>query len=218
MTNEDRQLELAKRALHEHQALQELVRSIVRFLSAEPFVRIYSGPMMDFTTFCTLKNAIQPKTWKKINELLTGGAVEQERISGEKLRIDTTAYETNIHWPTDSSLLWDTYRVLCRLVNTAREIDPEVASDRPVDHTLVDSVLEIHRKIFGENPEEFSADKGFYESMEKIEKLEAEIEIVSIGKKGSRTEEETERETSERFRISASRRSSALESRVPFLF
>ncbi len=94
------------------------------------FVRIYNGGMIDYTTLCTLKNAIRPKSWKRINDLLTEAAINEELISGDKLRIDTTAVETNIHWPTDSALLWDTYRVLSRLVNTAREIDPEAASDK----------------------------------------------------------------------------------------
>ena len=76
------------------------------------FVRIYNGKMVDFTTLCTLKNAIQPKTWKKVNDLLTQAAAESGAITGGRLRLDTTAYETNIHWPTDSGLLWDTYRVL----------------------------------------------------------------------------------------------------------
>jgi IS5 family transposase len=31
--------------------------------------------------------------------------------------------ETNIHWPTDSSLLWDSYRVLARWIEQAREMD-----------------------------------------------------------------------------------------------
>ena len=63
------------------------------------FVRIYNGSMMSFTTFCELKNAIRPKTWKKINAALTKAAIERELISGERARLDTTAYETNIHWP-----------------------------------------------------------------------------------------------------------------------
>lgn len=36
---------------------------------------------------------------------------------------------TNIHWPTDSSLLWDTYRVLPRHIEHAREIDPEAVGN-----------------------------------------------------------------------------------------
>jgi hypothetical protein len=36
--------------------------------------------------------------------------------NGAKLRVDTTVVETDIHYPTDSTLLWDVVRVLTRLV------------------------------------------------------------------------------------------------------
>jgi IS5 family transposase len=52
--------------------------------------------------------------------------------------------------------------------------------------------------------------------MEKIEELEAEIEVVSIGKKGSRTEEETERESSEPFRVAQKFRA-GIEGTISFL-
>lgn len=78
--------------------------------------------------------------------------------------------------------------------------DYDVFEKRPVDYDLIDPALESHRRTFGENPQEFSADKGFYESIERIKKLEEEVDVVSICKKGRRTEEETERETSEAFR------------------
>jgi IS5 family transposase len=81
--------------------------------------------MMDFTTLDKLKNALRPETWKQINRRLAEYAVRREQASGEALRLDTTAVETNIHWPTDSSLLWDTYRVLARRIEQAREIDAE---------------------------------------------------------------------------------------------
>ncbi len=35
---------------------------------------------------------------------------------GKKLRVDTTVVETNIHYPTDSTLLWDSVRTITRLV------------------------------------------------------------------------------------------------------
>ena len=89
------------------------------------FVRIHHGPMMDFTTLCHLKNTIRPETWEAINRHLARLAVRQARIKGDKLRLDTTAVETNVHYPTDSSLLWDTYRVLARAIEKARVIAPE---------------------------------------------------------------------------------------------
>jgi IS5 family transposase len=90
------------------------------------FARLGAQPMMDFTTLCKLKHAIRPETWKQVNRRLAQYAVREDRITGESLRLDTTAVETNIHWPTDSSLLWDSYRVLARLIERARELDPGV--------------------------------------------------------------------------------------------
>ena len=48
--------------------------------------------------------------------------------------------------------------------------------------------------MFGQLPESFTADKGFYHSMDTLRALERTIPNVSIAKKGSRTEAETARE------------------------
>lgn len=109
-------------------SLREIVIRIDDSNFLRQFTRIYNGPMMDFTTLDKLKNSIRPKTWKKVNRLLAEYAVDKALITGEKLRIDTTAVETNIHYPTDSSLLWDTYRVLARLIGRAREVDGDIAA------------------------------------------------------------------------------------------
>lgn len=108
------------------------------------FVRIYNGPMLDFTTLCKLKNSIHPDTWEKVNKALAQYAVRNEMISGEALRLDTTAVETNIHWPTDSSLLWDVYRVLARLIEQVRDIDPQAVGNRRLHRRRV---KRLHAKI-----------------------------------------------------------------------
>ena len=46
-------------------------------------------------------------------------------IQGRKLRVDTTVVETNIHYPTDSSLLGDGARVLTR---TMKKIESKAGS------------------------------------------------------------------------------------------
>lgn len=94
------------------------------------FTRIYNAAMMDFSTFNKLANVLKPRTWKKLNQLLAKAAASEGLITGEKLRIDTTAVETNIHWPTDSGLLWDVYRVVERAVQRIRTIHPEFLSDK----------------------------------------------------------------------------------------
>ena len=40
---------------------------------------------------------------------------------GSKLRVDTTVVETDIHHPTDNTLLWDVVRVLTRLISRLAE-------------------------------------------------------------------------------------------------
>jgi len=330
------------------------------------FTRIDNGPMMDYTTLCKLKNAIREETWKAVNRCLAEYAVQRELIDGDRLRLDTTAVETNVHWPTDSSLLWDVYRALDRLIRLAREIDPEavgsrrlqprrakrlqqkisrkaankgrsaqqlkplymqlipmveelfgwarsvrkelatgqrltsvmdmaraaaivqqidhyialgkrvvdqarrrvlegervpneeklfsifephtellirgkagknvefghmiqiqqvdgkfitdydVFDKRPVEYELLESVLESHKKLFGRYPDELAGDKGYYQNMAAIDHLQKKVPMVSIAKKGRRTQEETEREHDALFRL-AQRFRAGVEGTISFL-
>ena len=61
-----------------------------------------------------------------MNRVLAEYAKQQEKISSEKLRLDTTVYETNIHYPTDSSLLWDSFRTLARLLQQIQQELPQL--------------------------------------------------------------------------------------------
>jgi transposase, IS5 family len=306
------------------------------------FVKLGNKAMMDFTFLCKAYTALSEKTWKAINEVLSGYARKEEKITAEKLRLDTTAYETNIHYPTDSSLLWDSYRTLARLMRDAsdemravglthrfhtkkvrklalfisrngdrkdklvqqklkstykkliervkwiasvgemakrllsRALDltataaelkhylpiigkiirqaerrvlmgEQVPSGEKVyslfeEHTelikrgkarkpiefghkvllaetgekfilhyetmpkqradkeLIESSLNAHNKVFRCRPDILAGDKGFYESREQIENLSKRIETVSICKKGRRTEEEDQRESTDEFK------------------
>jgi IS5 family transposase len=111
------------------------------------FVGILTGPMVDFTTLQQVYKSVEPQTWKKVNELLGRYAIEEELIEGSHLRVDTAAYETNVHYPTDSSLLWDTYRVLSRLIGRVREYDTDaVGPGRLQDRRIKRLVLRIGRQ------------------------------------------------------------------------
>lgn len=63
---------------------------------------------------------IQPETWERINQALVGQALTDEVECGKQLRVDSTVVETNIHEPSDSSLLCDGIRVLTRLMMKAK--------------------------------------------------------------------------------------------------
>ena len=306
----------------------------------QQFVRLGWKPMMDFTFLSKAFCALTEPTWEIINQKLSRYAKEGEMISGEKLRMDTTVYETNIHYPTDSSLLWDGYRTLAHLLKRLREelravglchrfhtkkvkrlmyfiarngksqskrtqkkvkrayrnlleraawilevarcvlaklFDPllpeleelkrycplvekgmdqterrvfqgesvpaaekvysifeehterlirgkagkpvefghkillaqsgekfithyQVLETRKEDTELLEPALQAHCDLFGDLPDVLAADKGFYESREQLAELTEKIETVAIGKKGRRTQEETERETTDEFK------------------
>jgi len=115
------------------------------------FGRLYNDPMIDFTTFARLRNRIQPQTWKRLHEVLNQWAVKTGQISGQRLRLDTTAVETNVHWPTDSSLLWDSYRVLSRLLRRLRKHQRTLLRDRRLHPRRVRRLyLNISRRARGQ--------------------------------------------------------------------
>jgi IS5 family transposase len=92
----------------------------------------------------------------------------------------------------------------------------EAYERKPVEHQLLPDALDSHRELFGALPSQLAADKGYYEDMETIRKLEAKIGIVSIAKKGKRTIEEIERERDPLFRHAQAFRA-GVEGSISFL-
>ena len=88
------------------------------------FCRLIKKRTIDFTLLNMAFGVLQPETWEKMNQLLGLRAMAEGEISIDDLRTDTTVTECNIHWPTDASLLWDTYRVIARELSRARELVP----------------------------------------------------------------------------------------------
>jgi len=322
---------------------QDSYRKVVIHIENSEFLRDFVGlgikPMMDYSFLNKAFGILSDRTWKIMNRVLAQYAKEQEKISSEKLRLDTTVYETNIHYPSDSSLLWDSFRTLARLlqqiqqelpqlalkhrfhvkkvkklflfitrnassnnkgkkrkvkstyrtlierVNWVAEVAREalvvlhrtgyeaellahyipivekiihqaeqrifqgvmVAADEKVyslfeEHTellkrgkagkpiefghkvliaqtgekfihhyevfpkreedkeLLEPTLKAHKQLFGTGPDVLATDKGFYENMKQIVKLEENITTVSICKKGRRNPQEYERESTEEFK------------------
>jgi IS5 family transposase len=59
---------------------------------------------------------ISDETWEIILRELIGYAEKEGIEKGREVRIDCTVVESNIHPPTDATLLWDCVRVLTRLI------------------------------------------------------------------------------------------------------
>jgi transposase, IS5 family len=86
------------------------------------FCRVYFNEVPDDTTLIRWAGLIQPETLERFNHRLTELATQLKVTKGRKLRTDGTVVETNIHHPSDSSLLADSVRVLGRTLGRARSL------------------------------------------------------------------------------------------------
>jgi transposase, IS5 family len=68
----------------------------------------------DFSTFSRLFALLSPTLTQQIHQRVVGLAREQGVAPGHKLRMDSTVVESNVHHPSDSTLLGDGIRVLSR--------------------------------------------------------------------------------------------------------
>jgi IS5 family transposase len=94
-----------------YEILEREVRSNVVY---RKFTRIEAGKVPDEKSLARQCRALGPEVIEQIHQRLVVMAHEKRVVRGRKLRVDTTVVETNIHYPTDSSLLADGVRVLTR--------------------------------------------------------------------------------------------------------
>ena len=64
-------------------------------------------------------SAIRSETWEEINRTLLANARQAKLEDGSVVRVDSTVTAALLHEPTDSSLLWDSVRVMVRLLKQA---------------------------------------------------------------------------------------------------
>ena len=64
---------------------------------------------------------IEPGTWKAINDHLVRWAQARGLEKGQRIRVDATAVQTNVHYPLDSELLYDGIRVVTRWLGRLRD-------------------------------------------------------------------------------------------------
>ena len=96
---------------------RELRERIADGLTLRQFTDFYCDFVPKHDAFNRGFNRLTPQTLKAINEMVVQAAIGLGLEDGAKLRVDTTVVETDIHHPTDNTLLWDVVRVLTRLVH-----------------------------------------------------------------------------------------------------
>jgi IS5 family transposase len=99
-----------------------LEREVRANLVYRQFTRIGAAKVPDAKTLGKLGLALGPAVIEQIHQRVVAIAQEQKIINGRKMRVDTTVVETNIHYPTDASLLGDGVRVLTRSMRRIAEL------------------------------------------------------------------------------------------------
>jgi IS5 family transposase len=69
--------------------------------------------------------AIREETWEAIHRDILGYALREKIEKGRTVRVDSTAVETDIHHPTDSTLLADGVRIITRWLTEGKELAPQ---------------------------------------------------------------------------------------------
>jgi IS5 family transposase len=98
-----------------------LEREVRANLVYRTFARIGTEKVPDAKTLGRLGQVVGAGVVADLHRRLVEIAVEKKVITGRRMRVDTTVVETNIHYPTDSSLLGDGARVLTRVMKKVEQ-------------------------------------------------------------------------------------------------
>ena len=104
---------------------RELRERIADGYTLRYFTQFRSRHVPKHDAFNRAVNRLTPETLEAVNDAVIQAAIALGLEDGTKLRVDTTVVETDIHHPTDDSLLWDCVRVLTRLVRKLGKLVPE---------------------------------------------------------------------------------------------
>jgi IS5 family transposase len=105
-----------------------LEREVRANLVYRDFTRVGAAKMPDAKTMGRWGLAVGPHTVEQIHERIVKITQNKGLIEGRRMRVDTTVVETNVHYPTDSSLLGDGVRVLIRTMKKVRKITGEAGA------------------------------------------------------------------------------------------
>ena len=143
-----------------------LVREVRANLVYRDFTRIGGGGVPDDKTVGRLGRQLGPDTIQDLHRRMVAMAQENQIVTGKKMRVDTTVVETNVHYPTDSSLLGDGVRVLTRLMKKAAEIAGHVGTKlRDRSRSVKLRVIEIARASRSKTPQTRERMQGMYEKL-----------------------------------------------------
>jgi IS5 family transposase len=100
-------------------SFDELEQEVRANLVYRAFTRIGVDAVPDAKTILKIAKALGPEVITDLHQRVVDVAKRAGVTRGRRFRIDTTVVETNVHYPTDSTLLQDGVRVLTRAMQRA---------------------------------------------------------------------------------------------------
>ena len=159
-----------------------LEREVRANLVYRDFTRVGAAKMPDAKTIGRSGVALGPAVIKQIHDRVVQIAQASKVVQGRKMRVDTTVVESNIHYPTDSSLLGDGVRVLTRSMHKITALTGAVGAKlRDRSRSVKWRALEIARAARGKAPPSRDKLKAAYGSL-----LQATGRVVGQAKRFSR--------------------------------
>lgn len=148
---------------------ETLEREVRANLVYRDFTRIGGEAVPDSKTMVRLGQALGPDVTRKIHERVVQLAQEEKVVAGRKMRLDTTVVETNIHYPTDSSLLGDGVRVLTRgMKRIEEEVGQAGTKVRDRMRSVAHHLIEIGRASRGRGGDFQEKQKNAYRKLMSV--------------------------------------------------
>ena len=170
-----------------------LEREVRANLVYRDFTCVGGGKVPDAKTMGRWGMAVGPQVLEQIHARIVTIARERGVVAGRRMRVDTTVVETNIHYPTDSSLLGDGVRVLTRIMKKISKIAGAAGTElRDRGRSVQLKVLEIARAARakgGENQEKLKSaySKLLHATSRVVGQAKRFAEEITAGVKRSKT-------------------------------
>ncbi len=105
---------------HAHNwSFEETEHQVRANIVCREFARVGLEKVPDAKVLAKIAKLLGPEVVERVHQRIVAIAKEKGVVPGRRMRVDPTVVETNIHYPTDSSLLGDGARVLTRLMKKA---------------------------------------------------------------------------------------------------
>lgn len=100
----------------------ELEHQVRTNLVYRAFARVGCEKVPDAKTILKIARSLGEEVIESLHERVVQVAIRAGVSRGRRLRIDTTVVETNVHYPTDNSLIVDGIRVITRVVKSVEKL------------------------------------------------------------------------------------------------